>query len=264
MEQARVQQTQNQQAAQGYGNEDKCPVCGGSGWELIWKETELYGGEKAQFARRCRQCSSKLQNEDFTRVPPQFRDADIGRFNFEAYSANTAKLKRLALSVVNDFGKWDKAGKGLYLWSQTPGSGKTFLACCLAKSVMIKHNLQMRFVAAPDYMAAVGASYKRERGECDESEVFRKCKVLIMDDIGAQMGKEWQQQEMFRIVNERLSEGNVTIYTSNMPPEKLNLEERTIDRIIKSSVVIQMPEEGIRQRKAKDEQERFLREIVGM
>lgn len=49
-----------------------------------------------------------------------------------------------------------------------------------------------------------------------------------------------------------------------MPPEKLNLEDRTIDRIIRSCVVVQMPEEGIRSRKAKEEQDRFLKSMVGI
>ena len=85
-----------------------------------------------------------------------------------------------------------------------------------------------------------------------------------MDDIGSQQSKEWQQQELFRIINKRLSEGNITFYTANMPPEKLNLEDRTIDRIIRSCVVVQMPEEGIRSRKAKEEQDRFLKSVVGI
>lgn len=60
-----------------------------------------------------------------------------------------------------------------------------------------------------------------------------------------------------------MSEGNITIFTANMPPEKLNLEARTIDRIIKSSITIQMPEEDIRLKKARKEQEIFLKDILG-
>lgn len=260
-----TEQTQKTALAQNYTDEEeKCPICGGTGWEIFFRPEELYGGEMTEFVRKCSRCSGKLRNEDFTRVPPEFRDADIGKFNFESYSVNIEKIKKLAMSVVNDFKKWEAAGKGLYLWSKTPGSGKTFLSCCIAKSIMIKYDLQMRFTTAPDYISAVGDSYKRERGERDESEIFRECKILIMDDIGAQQGKEWQQQELFRIINKRLSEGNITFYTANMPPEKLNLEDRAIDRIIKTCVVIQMPEESIRAKKAKNEQERFLKEIVGV
>lgn len=127
---------------------------------------------------------------------------------------------------------------------------------------MIKYDLQMRFITVPDYLAKVGESYKRQMEECDESAVYRECDLLIFDDIGAQKSGEWQQQEVFRIINERLNAGKVIIFTSNMCPEELNLDNRTIDRIMKKSVVLQMPEESIRGKEAKKEQERFLADIL--
>lgn len=245
-------------------NNSKCPVCGGTGWETFYRDEEFYGGEKTEFAKPCEKCKGIMRSKDLTGVPDQFRDADIGKFNFEKYHVNMEKIKKLALSVVKDFDKWEAAGKGLYLWSETPGSGKTFLSCCIAKSIMIKHDKQMRFITAPDYIAAVGENYKRDRGERDETEVYRKCKVLVLDDIGAQKSGEWQSQEIFRLVNQRMSEGNVTFFTSNVKPQNLNLESRTIDRITRMSVVLGMPEESIRLIEAREEQDRFLKDVVGI
>lgn len=48
-----------------------------------------------------------------------------------------------------------------------------------------------------------------------------------------------------------------------MAPENLNLDDRIINRIIKSSIVVQLPEESIRLKKARDEQEKFLEDIIG-
>ena len=127
---------------------------------------------------------------------------------------------------------------------------------------MIRHDLRMRFITVPDYLAKVGEGYKRQQGGCDESAVYRECDLLILDDIGAQKTGEWQAQEMFRIINGRLNAGKVTIFTSNMCPEDLNLDNRTIDRIMKKSVVLQMPEESIRSKRAKEEQESFLKDIL--
>ena len=165
--------------------------------------------------------------------------------------------------MFNQFDKWQGSGKGIYLWSKTPGSGKTFLSCCIAKSIMLKHDLQMRFITAPDYISLVGDSYKKERGELDKSVVYRECPLLVLDDIGAQVDKDWQKQEMFRLINQRMSNGLVTMFTSNMSVENLNVDDRTKDRIIKSSVVVQMPEESIRRKKAKNEQDKFLENILG-
>ena len=118
---------------------------------------------------------------------------------------------------------------------------------------MMKYDLQMRFITAPDYISVVGDSYKRDRGELDSSEVYRECKLLVLDDIGAQADKDWQRQELFRLINKRMEDGNVTIYTSNM---------RTRDRIVKVSVELQMPEESLRRKKAEMEQNEFLKEVL--
>ena len=125
----------------------------------------------------------------------------------------------------------------------------------------MKYDLQIRFVTAPDYISAVGDSYKRERGEEDLSQIYRDCKFLVLDDIGAQADKEWQKQEMFRLINKRMEDGNITIYTSNMSTDNLNVDARTRDRIIKGSVELWMPEENIRRKKATIEQNDFLKKI---
>ena len=87
-------------------------------------------------------------------------------------------------------------------------------------------------------------------------------KTLVLDDLGAQVGNDWHKQEMFRLVNSRMEEGNITIFTSNFDANDLNVDARTKDRIIKSSIVLQMPEESIRRKKADMEQQRFLQDVL--
>lgn len=244
-------------------NSGNCIVCHGTGWKLYKATIFDFGGEMiVDMAKRCPNCSGNMRLNDRTGVPEEFSDADLYKFDFDAYEVDLTKLKNLTWSMLNQFKKWQDGGKGLYLWSKTPGSGKTFLSCCLAKSIMIKHDIQMRFITAPNYINLVGESYKKERGELDGSAVYRECPLLVLDDIGAQVDKEWQRQEMFRLINQRMAQGLITIYTSNMPIEKLNVDDRTKDRIIKSSVVVQMPEESIRRKKAKNEQDEFLKNIL--
>lgn len=244
-------------------NSDVCPVCGGTGWEVYNPGVIPGYGIAQDFGKLCTRCQIQRRMQDKTGVPPQFRDADLSKFGFDSYSRNMENLRKIAEDfLINYRERWEKSGKGLYLWSKTPGSGKSFLSCCIGRSVMIKHDLQMRFITAPDYLAKVGESYKRQQGEYDESTVYRECNLLIFDDIGAQKTGEWQQQEVFRIINERLNAGKIIIFTSNMCPEDLNLDERTIDRIMKKSVVLQMPEESIRRKETKEEQNSFLRDIL--
>lgn len=250
---------QNQRTPSGSGSE--CPVCHGTGWQVFYAPG-YNPPEDVRYAQKCPRCKGAQRIQDCTGVPKEYHEADLSKFDFSIYQHDMSKMRKLCIKILNSFEKWEKAGKGLYLWSKTPGSGKTFLACCLAKSLMLKYDLQMHFVTAPDYINAVGDSYKRERGEQDPSEVYRECRLLVLDDIGAQADKEWQRQELFRLINKRMEDGNVTIYTSNKSTDKLNLDARTIDRITKTCIELQMPEESIRQKKAKIEQNEFLKDIL--
>lgn len=246
----------SQQAVSNYGND--CPVCHGTGWEL-YDAGEIPGYGKAHpYAKRCSLCTGIRRSSDITGVPPQFSDADISKFGFDIYSKDTANLKKL---IQHYYEKFDKYGKNLYLWSKTPGSGKTFLACCLGKSIMMRYDLKMRFITMPDYLAMVGDSYKRQMGERDRSQIYRECDLLLLDDVGTQKNGEWKEETIFRLINERLNAGKVTIYTSNMPPEMLNIKDITISRIKNKTLVVTMPEESIRDKKSKAEQEEYLKEL---
>lgn len=250
----------NPQVVSASGNKETCPICGGNGWEMYYQPVELYDGRMTPFMKECSRCGGK-NDKDSSGIP--FAECDITRFNFGAYSVSIDGIEKIAMSLVNDFQKWQNSAKGIYLWSKTAGSGKTFLASCIARSLMLKYGLQVKFVTCPDYLNHVGDSYKRERGEQDITKIFRSCQLLILDDIGSQISRDWQSQELFRLINKRMSEGLVTFYTSNMPPENLNLDDRIINRIVKSSIVIQLPEESVRLQKARNEQEAFLKDIIG-
>lgn len=242
-------------------NSGSCDVCKGTGWKLYKSLEEGYPAE-IDMAERCPKCFGIWYSDDRTGVPEEYHDADIEKFSIDVYSVDMSNIQKIARSIIWQWKEWSRYGKGLYLWSKMSGSGKTFLASCIGRSVMIKNGLQMRFITAPDYINLIAGSYKRERGEYDPTEVYRSCPWLIFDDIGAQVGKDWQRQEIFRLVNQRISANVVTIYTSNMPIEELNVDDRTKDRIIKSSIVLQMPEESIRRKRAKAEQDNFLRDII--
>ncbi len=246
-----------------YGSGNRCPVCNGTGVELYTKMIANYG--PAEYARECTRCHRsrylRIADND-ENMPSQYRNVELSDFDFGAYSCEIDKMQTLMYGFVSQYGAWAESGKGLYLWSRTSGSGKSFLSCCLANSLMQQYDLQVRFVSVPDYLDMVGGSYRRQPEEPDASEIYRKCDLLILDDIGAQNKGEWQNQELFRLVNARMNGNRVSIFTANMPPEQLNVDNRIIDRILKMTVVLQMPEESVRLKKAKSEQNQFVEKML--
>ena len=254
-----------------------CPTCKGHGWILYKPDSRLfadvYGNtdiEPNEYAKPCPDCRGGKSNRytganenDLTGVPEAFRFVDISKFKYNVYATDTTSLKRIVNSFVNDYEKWENEGRGLYIWSKEPGSGKTFLASCLGKSVMVAKGVTFRFITTPDYLATVGDSYKRESGAMDQSQIYRTCELLVLDDIGAQMSKEWHQQELFRLIDLRMKAQKVTIFTSNYPLDKLNVEDRIKSRISAMSVTVQMPEESVREKQAADNRKDFLDRVLG-
>jgi len=216
------------------------------------------------FAKACEKCCAKYRAENETGIPMEHCDAELDKFNFNAYSSDTKNMEKIAHDFLENFEtRWEEKKMGPYLWSETPGSGKTFLLCCLARSVMIKYNLQMRFVTASDYIAAVGDSFKRERGEHDRSQVYHDCRLLVLDDLGAEKKGDWQESEIFRLINGRLNHGKVTMFSSNMPPWDLRVNSRMVSKIRKASIVLRMPEESILDKQSDARQAKILKDILG-
>lgn len=238
-----------------------CPhECSGvSAWKIVREYSEVYGApELLNFGIKCPH-AGQIRGEDETGVPKDYINADFPQFDFSVYGRDVSLLKNVVTDFFEGFEEWEKHGRGLYLWSNEPGSGKTLLACSLARSIMIRYDLQMKFVTAPDYLSLVGNSYKRMYGEEDCSRVYRSCRLLVLDDLGSQKNGDWQNQELFSLINERQGNGLITIFTSNIEPEKLNIGDRSINRLTKATVPIHMPEISIRSIKAEEDTRAFLK-----
>jgi len=73
-------------------------------------------------------------------------------------------------------------------------------------------------------------------------EMLKKCKLLIIDDIGAEKVTEWVRERLVSIINTRVSGGLSTIYTSNLSPDELvsQFEERIASRVLGCSQIIEI------------------------
>ena len=244
---------------------NECPKCHGTGWELYSSSdgTESIYGENVMidYARRCKCQTNVFANMDRTEFPSMYRDCDIYKFDWECYGADTKDLKSVAFSFFNQFEKWQEEGKGIYLWSKTPGSGKTFLSACLGKSVMMRTQKVVKYVTPITYMEKVSEGYN-DKSLPDPSRVYRECTLLILDDLGTQMKSDWHSQELFRLIDQRSTNGLVTIITSNYDVDELKVDDRLKSRILKSSITVHMPEVSIRNQKAAAEQGAFINRII--
>jgi DNA replication protein DnaC len=97
----------------------------------------------------------------------------------------------------------------------------------------------------------------RDGSDKRESDViggYTACDLLILDEIGAQVGSEHEKQLMFEILNDRYQDMRPTILISNLNAQELEqfLGHRVMDRYRECGVVLAFDWESHRGAKAVD------------
>lgn len=150
----------------------------------------------------------------------QIENIDVLKEKHPKYLANLQTIKR-----------WLEAEKkkGLYLHGSV-GVGKTYLAACIANR-FAKENKSIVFIHLPSYVVRL----KKAFDDYNEYEylisVCMSCDLLVMDDIGAEPVSNWLRDEvLLPILNTRMNEKKLTIFTSNLDIDELEMKYRTSNK----------------------------------
>lgn len=234
-------------------------MCDGSGIILV---RDLETGN--EFAKFCA-CRDKLITKSkikFAEIPEEFRDLKISSFKTNCYENDISKTravlaKKAATNFVKEFEVMKRNGKGLYLYGYTKGSGKTRLAVSIANALMNVHKVSVKFTTTPNLLEEIKAAFRSD-SEYTSSElinVIKRIPVLVLDDIGTEKPSSWVNETFYSILNDRMTGNKVTIFTSNCTIEELLHDDRIKNRIEKMAVPICFPEESMRTKIAKKENE---------
>lgn len=164
-------------------------------------------------------------------IPPRFSDR-----TFDGYVA-TQQGQKIALGVCRAYAeKWTdkrKVGASLVL-TGAPGTGKTHLACAIASTVMEAHLSSALFITVSSMLRSIKETYRKgsERSEQEAIDAFGKPDLLILDEVGVQVGSDHEKLLMFEVLNERYQSMLPTILISNLSVDELEefLGHRVMDR----------------------------------
>lgn len=202
-----------------------------------------------------------VQEREFRKVrammPFEFMDIAAKDFDWTKYAADTTEQKSMTNKYIIHYGQFKKNGMGLYIYSGTKGSGKTMLACCLINEIAKRHSGSIKFVNILDFLEMTKKSYDG----VDDVNAIYTAGLLVLDDIGVQMSKEWVDTVLYRLINERYVNRLPTIYTSNVSIERLKIDDRIIDRIESTTYTLTLPEESIRKDTREQTKQQLLKEI---
>jgi DNA replication protein DnaC len=136
-----------------------------------------------------------VRDKMLEKVPPRFAGAETD---------NSAAIRWLA----------ELTGT-LYIFGPT-GSGKTHIAWALYRSYAKRGIGTARFWSFADLLDGI-----RPGGDEETMNIAKKARVLIIDDIGAQMPSRWAIDKLLGLVDYRWAHMLPTIVTGNLRPRDL-------------------------------------------
>lgn len=205
----------------GWRQQDHCDPCGA----IIAEEREKREMEQAE----------KLTIKNYLERSGLMRGilANMTFENFNSQIAGTAK--EIAEEYADKFNRETTRG---FMFYGKAGSGKTHLAVAIARRVIEKKQIQVRFVRVVDLLSEIRKTFDenesyRTENESDLIKNYTAVPLLVVDDLGSEKTTDWVRQILYQIIDERWIEQKPIIVTSNLKPKELEarFEERIASRI---------------------------------
>lgn len=187
-------------------------------------------------------------------------------YTFDNYKGEKDKSYIIAKNYVKEYDQMKKENIGL-LFCGTVGSGKTYLACCIANALIEEHMIRVKI----RNFAQIINDLQKSGFDLDKNEYIEaltNVSVLILDDLGIERDTSYAKEQVYNIVNSRYLKQKPTIFTTNLPYEKIQNSddgveyERIYSRIIEMCIPVKVMGEDFRKRlqkeKLKQNKERLL------
>lgn len=255
----------------------KCQKCRDTGYYELEKDGYTYMRECECGKIQRERIKSKLA---FASIPKEFEGQTVDNFRTDCYSTAEGRelaemAKTIAKRYVEIFDEIQETNaKGLYFHSGVKGSGKTRLAVSIANDLISLKGIPAKFSTTIQILDQIKNTWgERARGRDEinqartEESLIRdivSVPVLIVDDIGVEQPKDWINERFYNILNGRMIEKRITIFTSNYRIEELQLDDRIVSRIDKMALPIEFPVESVRAAISRKENDDLMDRLLGI
>ena len=203
-----------------------CPICGGSGFEVV----------PGKGARPC-SCKTKLAKEklmEAARIPRRYNKCTFDSFipvkgnqhSWNAFGHATRLADEYLIESKN-------TGRGLIFMGPV-GVGKTHLAVSILHRLMDKFGVQCLFYEFGTLLKEIQNSYNpiSQTTELKVLAPIYETEVLVLDELGATKPTDWARDTMMNIINTRYNDKKMTIFTTNYLDKRRKENDETLeDRI---------------------------------
>lgn len=246
-----------------------CKICGGKRQTIIQLPFDGAAPRKVRCWCKCPTAFDQAKEREKDATISRNRSVcfqgfeELRKCAFSTADADTpVKLLTAAKKYVDTFHVSREKGTGI-LFHGSVGTGKTFLAACIANE-LLKNGYRVRMTS----FAAIADELWSAPSKDEYIDDLCKYDLLILDDLGAERRTEYMQEMVYKIVNARYVRGAPMIVTTNLTPAELSDSTdigtaRTYDRLIEKCVPIQVTGKS-RRRAAAAEAWGEMREMLGL
>ncbi len=190
--------------------EPVCPTCGGSGY---------VGANMCQCLRElCRQ----EQHRELTVLAAG--DESFEKFRLDYYPDRTDPAQGVNIRAVMEktfktcrtYAVSFAPGAGNLLFSGDTGLGKTFLSACIARTVADRGYSVVYESAGHLFAKLERAKFSGDQEAQREAGKYTACDLLIVDDLGTEMGGQFTTSALYALINDRLLSGKAMIISTNL------------------------------------------------
>lgn len=175
----------------------------------------------------------RMQQEEHERKRSVcFAESNMWKWTFENDDRKNSKISDAMQNYVKNFTEFKKDGKGLLLYG-TVGTGKTYLAACIANA-LIEEGYS---VLMTDFARLTNKIQGMFEGKQEYIDGLNKYTLLIIDDLGIERKTEFMQELVYNVINSRYKSGLPFIITTNLTADELKKPQdvgysRIYDRIL--------------------------------
>lgn len=136
-------------------------------------------------------------------------------YTFEADDGKTPDTTEVCKNYVKNFSQLRHTGQGLLLWGSV-GTGKTFLAMCIANALVEKEIP----VQCTSLAAVVKMAQDFDNADHHLYKLLRNA-VIILDDLGTERGTSFAQEQIYNFIDACNTFNVPLIITTNLQPSEL-------------------------------------------
>lgn len=226
-------------------HQSECQACYNERKAVLEAE-EKARKDKQQSYERERRREARMRN---CTIPERFLKKEFSDFKDFGDPRLAALRDACAAFAANS-----ALGASLVMCGNT-GTGKTHLACCIAKYFILNRDKGAIYARAAQIIREVKDTYSKEalNREVEVIGRYSSPDLLIIDEVGVQFGTDTEKVILFDIINARYEKEKSTILISNLAEDKMQefVGERVIDRIREGGKLMIFKSDSVRSKLGK-------------